>query len=245
MFEAGIKSIQRMANRVGVDVGRYPRWGKSEWYISKLLPSLNIDCLIDVGGHVGNFGASLRSLGYQGDIISFEPVPENFKALSDRSESDPKWHVINTAVGNTHGTLPLNISDETVFSSFLTTNMTSASDFETEMTLNRVEMVEVARLDALLEGIDVARQAKKFFLKSDTQGFDLNVIEGLGDQVSKVQGIQIEVPIIHLYEGMTGFNESISHVQGLGFEIFGLAPVGTDHSFRTTEYDCFFRRIGA
>ena len=45
-----------------------------------LLPFLAVDCVFDVGAHVGEYSTSLRRAGYSGDIVSFEPVSGSFRA---------------------------------------------------------------------------------------------------------------------------------------------------------------------
>jgi hypothetical protein len=46
-------------------------------YMTKLSNRMNIDLVIDVGGNAEQFRDILRNhVGYTGDIISFEPVPE-------------------------------------------------------------------------------------------------------------------------------------------------------------------------
>jgi len=43
-------------------------------HLQALFARLKIDCVIDVGAHLGQFGRLVRRLGYEGTIISFEPV---------------------------------------------------------------------------------------------------------------------------------------------------------------------------
>ena len=45
-----------------------------------------IDTVIDVGANVGQFGESLRSGGYKGKIVSFEPTKSAYQVLSKKAE---------------------------------------------------------------------------------------------------------------------------------------------------------------
>ena len=53
-------------------------------------------------------------------------------------------------------------------------------------------------LDDLLAGIDDPRP----YLKLDTQGFDLEAFAGLGERARDLVGMQSEVALLRIYEGM-------------------------------------------
>ena len=66
-----------------------------EWYhLRRFFHHFSVDCVFDVGANRGQYARMLRSkVGFQGDIISFEPVPELVNELEQISASDPHWHV--------------------------------------------------------------------------------------------------------------------------------------------------------
>ena len=76
-----------------------PHWHQLA-YLSKVLQSLRTDCVLDVGANAGQFALQLRSLGYTGLILSFEPDPQVFKELKQHSDGDARWHAFNLALGS-------------------------------------------------------------------------------------------------------------------------------------------------
>jgi hypothetical protein len=87
----GLKSAIRTALRsLGHDLMPFPvtDWFEQKVTIGRHLPKLfshlEINCVLDVGAHHGEFGSFLRDIGYSGNIISFEPVQENYLQLVRR-----------------------------------------------------------------------------------------------------------------------------------------------------------------
>ncbi len=64
----------------------------------ELINRHNIDLVIDVGANMGQFGIDLRSAGYDGQIISFEPITECYDHL--QSIADKNWLIENDNENN-------------------------------------------------------------------------------------------------------------------------------------------------
>ena len=69
-------------------------------HIKKIIERYEIDLVIDVGANNGQFGRLLRETGYEGDILSFEPVGKTFVKLRENCANDNKWRQIKLALGN-------------------------------------------------------------------------------------------------------------------------------------------------
>ncbi|HXU82134.1 MAG TPA: FkbM family methyltransferase, partial [Polyangia bacterium] len=63
--------------------------------ITDLLAQQQIDAVLDVGANVGQYALLLRSWGYRGRIISFEPLSAQFQQLKAQADRDPAWEVFN------------------------------------------------------------------------------------------------------------------------------------------------------
>ena len=72
----------------------------------------------------------------------------------------------------------------------------------------------------------------------DTQGYDLEVLEGLGNSFSKLRAIQSEAPALKLYQEAPTFIESVSYLLSKNYFISGLFPVNRDRNLRIYDIDC-------
>lgn len=205
-------------------------------HLRKLFSHLQINCVLDVGANQGQYGRFLRQTGYQGWIISFEPSPADFQVLAERSAADPRWRVHCLALGEENGTRPMHLVDaDSLFNSFLAPtaflrNFGIQSDARLE--------VPVRRLDAILADVTAPVPHPRIYVKSDTQGYDLHVIEGARDVLSSILALQVEVAFQLLYEGMTPFSEVLTTLTNKGFDVTGFFPIAIDDELRLVEADC-------
>jgi FkbM family methyltransferase len=192
-------------------------------HLRTVLTKLKINCVIDVGANVGQYGLMLRQVGYEGRIVSIEPLPEAFEALCTTAAGDKAWMTVNAACGLRDESRTLNVFAQTGISSFLS----PAANMEAldSNPVQRSEMVTVKRLDSIfadaLAGIDQPR----VFLKTDAQGLDLDVLKGAGECIRLVEGLQSEVSVIPLYVGSPDYLEVLAYCRKLGFEPTGFFPV--------------------
>jgi hypothetical protein len=131
----------------------------------------------------------------------------------------------------------LNISETQFFNSFLPA---SGLSFDPKMQIVATETVPVRRLDGIL----AAHAFSRGFLKIDTQGYERQVLEGAAETLGRCVGVQLELPIGHLYEGVWSFREALDYMDGLGFVLAQNVPTNpfTDDPAAVIEFDCVFRR---
>jgi FkbM family methyltransferase len=240
---SGVKELVRKgATRVGCQIGRLPGIELLSTHLATLFNRLRINCILDVGAHVGQYGRFLRNLGYQGRIVSFEPIGANFAVLEQRLAGDRNWNARRLALGHTEGTIPINVTNLTQFSSFLPPNSYSQGQFGHLSAVDHTEEVEVRRLDSVWDEVMGSLTDPRVFLKLDTQGYDLKVLEGSGVHLGQVAALQSELAVKPIYEGMTGYMEAISAMNEMGFELTGLFPVTRDVELKIVEFDCVMTR---
>jgi len=84
------------------------------------LPALfemyGVDCVIDVGAHEGEYAERLRAGGYEGEIVSFEPVPRAFAELERKAAADDEWSAHPFALGREDGSTTMNVVPGTLSS---------------------------------------------------------------------------------------------------------------------------------
>jgi FkbM family methyltransferase len=200
-----------------------------------------VDLVIDVGAHEGEYAQRLRSGGYTGEIVSFEPVPRAFEELERKAKRDDSWAVHRLALGRQDGTTTMNVVPGTL-SSLLPATKFGAGRYPRLQEPEQVD-VEVRRLDRVLDEVVGGLDGRRPFLKLDTQGYDLDVFAGGGEAIDRFVGLQSELSLMEIYKGMPGMQESLAAYEEAGFEIAALYPVSRQtRTARVLEYDCVMVR---
>lgn len=213
-----IKAIKKICNSFGIDIIRYPHGEENQivYYLTKY----SIDTIIDIGANKGQFGSLLRTLDYKNHIVSFEPLDDAFKILSQKSANDKKWDVYNIAIGDINEISKINIAANSHSSSLLETSDLLISNEKTAIQI-KTQTIEVQTLDSIFNKIK-PKNTKNVYLKSDTQGFEKAVINGAKNILSQIKCVQIEMPLYSLYEGEALFNELIETMQLSNFHLSAL-----------------------
>lgn len=207
--------------------------------LTEFLHSRSVNLVLDVGANEGQFAQELRSRGYSGRIVSFEPVAEVFERLEKNSAADEKWSCRNMALGETIGTIEINVSKNTAMSSIVSqTEVGRNSIYEADVV--RVDKVQITTLDSLFSEFSEDR----VFLKVDTQGFEQSVLGGGKNSLHRVLGVQLELPLVHLYEGTWQFDEALRFMREAGFTLSQMRPITyySQDPASLLEVDCIFRR---
>jgi FkbM family methyltransferase len=228
----------------GYDLIRYPL---PDWYLLRaglieLFTALQINCIIDVGANYGQYGDFLRQIGYEGRIVSFEPVSTSFQQLQKRIKDDPRWHAYNLALGAAEDVLTMNIMGRDQFSSLLPLNSYGKTEFAEEAVVTHTEKVDIVRLDSMKDEITAGLTDPRIYLKMDTQGFDLQVLEGATGMLPLILALQSEIAVRPIYTGMPDYLTSLSKLNELDFSITSLIPVSRDRNLRIIEFDCLMVR---
>jgi FkbM family methyltransferase len=214
-----------------------------EQRLAEVLAKLEVNCVLDVGANKGQYGLTLRRLGYTGHIVSFEPVPEVFRELEAAAGHDAGWTVHHLALGAHTARASIYVTRGNDFSSLLMPTAYAVTRFGRSAPVERVEEVEVCRLDEIFESVTRHVAHPRLFLKMDTQGYDLEVFAGAGAATDRMLGLQSEVAVVPLYHGMPTMLEALDAYQSAGFALSGLFPVSRDlDTARILEYDCLMLR---
>ena len=193
--------------------------------LADLLRQRRVDVVLDVGANEGQFVSDLRSWGYRGRVVSFEPVPAVAASLRATAASDPRWEVVECALGREAGTATIHVSELSVFSS-LRRPLPAARAYDARAATVASVEVSVRRLDEVVG--EHVRPSERVFLKVDTQGNEPDVLDGAGAALRDFVGVQLEVGVVELYEGEQLAPGLIGRMTDEGFRIGQLAPVAYD-----------------
>jgi len=203
-------------------------------YLRDLLNRMRINLALDIGAHHGSFVRHLRRIGFKGHIISFEPNPLSFEILSKAHGKDPCWKGFNIGVGSKNTTMPFYMTDLSCLSSFLKPR--SAEVISTQM-------IEVKRLDHILKDLLSPVKSPRMFVKIDTQGYDMEVIEGASGCMDMIRGFQSEISVVPIYENMPHYLDALRFYESLGFKLMNLFTVTRSPGCgNVVEYDCLMAR---
>lgn len=174
-----------------------------------------IDTVIDIGANMGQTRDLLRGAGFEGEIISVEPVPALQPVLQAKASKDARWRVLEPlALGDQNGTCEINVSEASDMSSLLKASgelMTALPNTKVSETVS----VPMKTLDTLYDELSLA--GKNVFIKMDAQGYEMNILRHSEKALAAAKGLQVEMSLFPLYEGETLYDEIIAFLKARGF----------------------------
>jgi len=241
----GKGALESLASALGCRL--IPEWRLEQWPLATHLQTLfglyRIDVVLDVGANRGQYVRFLRNeVGYDGHVVSFEPLPEHAEHLLRESASDPRWHVHNCALGRSTGRLTLNVMKVDQLSSFLTPAYDQVPGFSEMNAVASTVEVDVRTLDVMWNEISSLHGVHRPYLKIDTQGFDLEVVAGASTIHERICALQSELSVRALYAEAPNYIGALAELQSLGFEMSGFFPVARDPASRVIEFDAVMVR---
>jgi len=206
--------------------------------VSKLLGNKKLLAL-DVGAQGGFFNESLFSKKY--DIffepIVVEPIPDEAKKLENKN-----YKVISKGLWSENCRKKLYILGKRPGSSSMykpNPNTYSLYDFK-EKNFHLFDCTE--EID--IECTTIKESLKKFnlknldFLKIDTQGSELEILKGLGENFPLM--MKIEVQIIPMYEKVPNWSELINYLYKINYMVSEWIEIGKHVTRTPAEMDMIF-----
>jgi FkbM family methyltransferase len=211
-------AIQSALRTFGWEIRRYELADMAQ--LKRYLDVHGIQCVLDVGANIGQFATELRTTGYKGRIVSFEPQSDAYARLTSAAANDAGWTIApRGAVGSASGEIEMNISDNSVSSSALPI-LDQHTDSAPSSRYVRTEKAPVIRLD----DCDLFDRKAPTFLKIDTQGFEQHVLDGGAETLKGVRGVQMEMSLAPLYDGQAEFVALMSQMRAHGFDVWSTKP---------------------
>ena len=236
------KLIKNLVHKAGFQLHHLNPVSNPAFQLLKGLDRFGVDLVFDIGANTGQFASELRSVGYKGGLISFEPLPEVHQALVAAAVRDPLWHVHpQSAIGDVDGEIVINIAGNSVSSSILPMLDAHASAAKGSAFTGKVE-APIAQLDSVVG--EYINGSEKYFIKIDTQGFEWEVLNGARKTLANAQGVLCELSLVPLYEGQRMWVELMERLEAEGFTLWAIQKGFTDpHDGRTLQVDAVFFRV--
>ena len=230
-----IKSFLRnCAHRVGLNVSHHVP-------LARALQANRITTVFDIGANMGQFGGELRRDGYQGRIVSFEPMGTAHAILSRREGGDKLWQVHERcAVGAEERIISINVAKNSGSSSILPILAEHTVAAPDSVYVGK-ESVNQIRFDQVFA--DYLRPDDRFFMKIDTQGYEKEVMLGAQEALKRVAGLQVEISFFELYENQPSYKYFLKWAEENGFCIWSIHDGFSNLEVsKTLQADiCFFR----
>lgn len=136
----------------------------------------------------------------------------------------------------------MNVMTTLWFSSLLSPSEATPSNTATSNTPVSKVRVRVERIADKYDELSQAFSSSRPFLKMDTQGFDLAVFSGASAKIGRFLGIQSEVGVLPIYEGMPDWRTAIGGYEKAGFALAGFFPVSRSDDLWVVELDAVLVR---
>lgn len=154
---------------------------------SEIIPEGSI--VLDIGAHVGGFSLIFGScVGKKGKVLAFEPNPKTFESLKFKAENNPLLNIIpyNYACTKEKGKFIFNYSDP-LFNTSMNGGFFDSLELGNEIKQFHSHQVEVEGINILdfLNENHSNELNKIKFIKTDTEGFDKEVLKTLAPLIKK------------------------------------------------------------
>ena len=223
--------ISKNLKKKSINYNRY------KLYRKKWLLDMDINTVLDIGANVGEFTAIYHELFPEAKIYAFEPLPDCFFELKERTENIENIKSYNLGLGSKDGILKIHMSSWHPASSFRDMADLHKQNYPHSSESQDVD-VSINKLDDVLNESDLV---DNIFIKMDVQGFEDEVIKGGAKIFQKAKVVVVESSFQKLYEDEPLFHGIYALLKPLGYDFVGSLKQSVnkeDGSF--LQGDCIF-----
>ncbi len=193
-----------------IQVGRDPFRDMQRWIGQRRAP-----VAFDVGANEGQTIESFLAVMPHAEIHAFEPGQEAFRNLQAKCSAMPNVSLNSDALGAAPGSAEFVENTESTMSSFLEPGPVCWGEIKRRVQV-RVTTADQYCDEHRIDSIDI--------LKSDTQGFDLEVIKGANRLLfeHRIRLIYLEINFCEMYRGLPRVDEIFRYLSDRGFVLVAL-----------------------
>ena len=202
------KMIRSAAARLGYEITRQPSDAFSD--MRRFVPAGVAPVILDVGANLGQSVKRFKTVFPSSVIHSFEPSRETFAVLKQNIAREQNVFAWPCALGSSVGEQLFQENIESDMSSFLELSKAGWG------AVKKQEKVAVTTIDQFLTERSIATVD---ILKSDTQGYELEVFKGAEQTMrqNRVGLIHFEFIFAEMYRNLPTFDEVYRHLMDRDF----------------------------
>lgn len=179
-----------------------------------------VENIFDVGANIGQTSRELRKYFPNSMIHAFEPIDSTFDILRANLYQDKKTILNNVALGAEEKEVTILLKSESRINSLLNEIKANAENLITTDKQRHIQTIKVISGDNYcnLNNIESI-----FLLKTDTEGYDLDVLRGFKKMIldKKILFILVEVTFDHTNLSQTNFSKVNEYLTLHGFRLSG------------------------
>ncbi len=233
--------LLRFARALGCDVSGSRAFGKSPFVDIRKLASSVPRLGFDVGANEGQTACELRRIFPEAKIYCFEPYEAAFRTLQQRLGDDPRICPERIAFGDHKGEATLYENAKSVTNSLLPNAPEAHLSQPASYAIPTGQStVAITTLDDFCGARTISRID---FLKIDSQGYDLRILQGARKHLAehRISFIVVETLFAPLYAGQAYFHEIQGFLTGFGYQLVGLYDIHRSPAGAILWCDALFR----
>ena len=201
-----------IAHSLGYDIVRRRDLGNDPFRDIKSLLTTPSPLIFDIGANKGQTTTRFKRVLPACNVHAFEPSPTTFAELQNNVSDKPGVQLWNCALGSSPSRLTFLENSRPRMSSFLPLSRMGGGVIERETEVD-VDTVDNFAKQHSIEFIDI--------LKSDTQGYDLEVLKGANDMLenNRIGMIYFEIIFSDMYKNLPRFDEIYAYLTDRGYKL--------------------------
>jgi FkbM family methyltransferase len=205
-------AVKKLFRRAGIDIRFIPEIGFDSFADMRARVESDRPMVFDVGANYGQTIANLRKVFARPVIHAFEPGRDTFVELRHRTAGIPDLHLNNVALGPRAESRTFLDNEDDQMSSLLEPSVDAWGEIKARYP------VQVLTVDDYCAGHGIDRID---ILKTDTQGFDLQVLEGAQRMMAAraVHLVYMEIIFSDMYKGSPRFDATYGFLADRGFKL--------------------------
>jgi FkbM family methyltransferase len=216
--------IKRIKGKVLYKIDQYFKENALLSDINSHIGNKNNPLIFDIGGNKGQTIERYKKVFPKSTIHCFEPQQSNFEQLTSKYSNSQDIILNNTGVGSVNTEMEFKENKYSDMSSFLDLSIDGWGNIVTTTKTKVITVDEYCSRKNIAQ-IDL--------LKSDTQGFELEVFKGAQNMMknNKIQLLLFEFILSDMYKGLPSFGDIFNHLTANNFRLINFHDLQVRNGF--------------